>query len=298
MNYKKWDRIGEDEDSDSEVSDRVSRRSAEQGNKEHLRIRQKRKPPLNSLDLTRRKVQWEWMNSLGLSSTDLLKQAVSMGVNVDGLLSGGAFRTNEQTREKHLKALDYYNSKEALDGKVTTSIVTPGMDPISAKFVSSHSLNSLTTLNSVKQLRVGVINSKKLLWCTVVEPVFRISGMQVLVADPSDNVFTLAIYNLVDNTATTFDCQRKIPVGTRIGVKEPYLKCMNDGCLGLRVDNVCNIEIILPQKKSKKANGVPIVSASEYKELANADFKESKFDSARDLYSAGISALAQSGSYV
>ena len=68
--------------------------------------------------------------------------------------------------------------------------------------------------------------------------------MVVLVQDMSNNYFQVGIYNLINKKASISECQKLLPIGCKIGFKDPYLKSQASGYLGLRVDNPENMEII------------------------------------------------------
>jgi hypothetical protein len=98
----------------------------------------------------------------------------------------------------------------------------------------------------IKDLTKDSINHGKILWVTVEEPSYRMhtsSAITALVKDSQGTLSSLAMYNILPPRANTRDVEKYLPVGTRIGIKEPFFKCFLSGYLGLRVDNPGNLEI-------------------------------------------------------
>lgn len=230
----------------------------------------------------------EMLTSLNMTLGEMMDEMKSMnGMNVGGIFSGGIWQDGKELRERHQAAL------RENTGKGMYKMHNTSMDPISSGFVSSRDSKSLRVLKSVKELKVGQINTGVILWCTVIEPVFRVVGLQVIVEDAQKNVFIIAAYNFVSSAMPLPDCQKTLPVGCRIGMKEPYLKCYGTGYLGLRVDNPINMEIVIdgseastsaPIKQSMKGK-----SSLDYKNEGNEFFKKQEYKKAIVAYSVGIS---------
>ena len=73
-----------------------------------------------------------------------------------------------------------------------------------------------------------------------------------------------------------FPAQAHFPEGTRLAVKEPYLKLSNAGTLTVRVDDPSNVVVLdrpgdgdeaLVDPEALKARGKEVVSAQKTKEL-------------------------------
>lgn len=169
-------------------------------------------------------------------------------------------------------------------------VLNTNQDPISAGFISNKSIEELNEVKGLKLLKAGKINHGTILWGTVVEPTYKIVGLQCLIEDKMKQLSLLTIYNLVPNDASFDLCQRLVPVNSRIGIKEPYVKCFQTGKLGIRVDNPKNIKIIKPNS-AKNEEGT---SAYELKEKGNELFKMNNYDEAVQMY---ISALNHSDSH-
>jgi len=172
---------------------------------------------------------------------------------------------NNEIRQSYLESMRYQLSIKSDQHMVLNT--TP--DPISAGFISNKSIKELNEVKGLKQLKTGKINHGAILWGTVVEPTYKIVGLQCLIEDSLKQLSLLTIYNLVPNDATFDLCQKLVPVNSRIAIKEPYVKCFQTGKLGIRVDHPKNIEIIKPNS-TKNEEGV---SAHELKEKENELFK-------------------------
>jgi tetratricopeptide (TPR) repeat protein len=68
-----------------------------------------------------------------------------------------------------------------------------------------------------------------------------LSSIQCCVADREGTVTTLALYNFIPLTKNSLDASELFPIGTRFGIKHPYLKVAIHGNICLRVDNPCNV---------------------------------------------------------
>lgn len=61
--------------------------------------------------------------------------------------------------------------------------------------------------------------------------------MSLTVQDKTKAVINIGLYNQVDRDMRQAEVQEKFPKGTRIGIKNPYLKINMNGFLSLRNDN-------------------------------------------------------------
>ena len=235
----------------------------------------------------------QMMEDANVSYEDLLHSMFDdnkmSGMNFRGLFSGGEWEDNNTVRLRHLRAL--HHVKDSKHNEILVN--NPGVDAISAGFISNRDIKDLQCVQSVRHLNVGEVNIGVSISLTVVEDVFRMTGIQVLVQDSMNQMFNLAIYNLVSKNSTLRHCQNIIPKGSTIIVKEPYLKCCNNGTLGLRVDNVSNIIIIPPTTKSGTETGASR-NAMYFKEKGNEYFGKADYETAERCYSVGIGVLPNS----
>jgi ankyrin repeat protein len=133
----------------------------------------------------------------------------------------------------------------------------------------------------LSKLDNNIINYSKILWVEVREPCFKREAITALVWDDDNVMITLYLCNFVSLDATLHDVQYKFPVGCRLGIKEPYLKCMSSGFFGLRVDNPLNV--IHENLRLKTMNTI------ELKEEGNILYRSMKYLDAVEAYSVGLS---------
>jgi len=186
---------------------------------------------------------------------------------------GGVESSNEQLRQSHFNGLMVYGKCSKSNENI--NLITPGVDDIAARHVCNTDVARLQPIN-IDQLDKGVINKGKILWVTSVEPCYRISGLTLLVQDQKGRLANLGLYNVIKAHATSSDAQALFPVGTRLGIKEPYYKLQNSGHFGLRSDNPCNLIIQRPNSGSKQPNAL--------KTAGNQLFAEKRFEEAAEHF--------------
>ncbi|RHZ40933.1 hypothetical protein DYB31_007215 [Aphanomyces astaci] len=176
-------------------------------------------------------------------------------------------------------------------------VKTAGFDAVSSGFVSTAPVTSLAKVDSITTLRHGVINRGTILWCKVAAPVMRIVGVLALVEDGSGQLFQIGMYNFVDSQASALDCQRLLPEGTLLGVKEPYVKTFASGFMGLRTDHPSNIVVKRPNEQMHAT--VPPTAASSIEGLkaqGNAHFQAGDIIAAESCYSAALKQTTEAAS--
>jgi len=88
-------------------------------------------------------------------------------------------------------------------------------------------------------------------------------AIQMLVEDGEGTAINMSLYNVVPNTGKCSpDLLKVFPVGTRLAIKDPYLKIYTSGMPGLRVDHIGNVlggeggdggdRDVVPLKESKE----------------------------------------------
>ena len=185
------------------------------------------------------------MPDVGIGPGDILETMKNLNIDMKGLFTGGVFDDNETARSAYSKMAIMSNK---LTSKKEYGLTQNVPDSVSAGFISKKSINELNEVKSVRKLQAGIINQGVFICTTVVESVCRLVGINTLVEDSLGQLFLLALYNFVRDQSTNAECRKHIPVGSRIVVKEPYLKCFQSGKLGLRVDHPSNVEIKVPHQ--------------------------------------------------
>jgi hypothetical protein len=87
---------------------------------------------------------------------------------------------------------------------------------------------------------------------TVAEPPYSFpssSEVTILASNSEGDLNSLTLCNTFPSITTNADVQDYLPVGTKIGIKEPLMKCLSTGYYGLHVENPCNVEICMDLSK-------------------------------------------------
>jgi len=217
------------------------------------------------------------MSTIGITKEKIVFKKMSEGINLQGVVSGGIIQDSATAREQHI-----YRMRHQLALKTRNHISNTIPDPISSSFISTKQTSQLIKMDSLRCLKKGQINFGAVLFCHVVEPVYPVVGLQCLVADSTNQLFTLTIYNLVSSQSSFEKCQTIVPLNSVIAVKEPYVKCFNSGYLGIRVDHPKNVDIITEKKNDHHD------SYCDLKEKGNDLYKLCQYENAIDAYKSAL----------
>eukprot|EP00834_Sanchytrium_tribonematis_P007620 NODE_718_length_4500_cov_0.642127.p1 type:complete len:632 gc:universal NODE_718_length_4500_cov_0.642127:407-2302(+) len=188
--------------------------------------------------------------------------------------------------EMFKRTVEYGNScKERTKSKGDAFIATNHGIPV--KSCKEYENYSPITL---KEMKLNHVHEKKILVCqTITHPDKRVSIMAI-VEDNDANVALLALYNYKSGVSE----HQSLPIGSIIGIKNPFLKEFVSGQIGIRVDNPDTILELSPNDPllisvnwDRPFLG-PILNAENFKERGNLEFKNGKFEAAADLYSKGL----------
>jgi len=89
----------------------------------------------------------------------------------------------------------------------------------------------------------------------------------MLVEDWEGTAINMSLYNAVPNTGKCTplpDLLKVFPVGTRLAIKDPYIKFYTSGMPGLRVDHIGNV---LVRENGGDRELVPLKESKEYMRL-------------------------------
>jgi hypothetical protein len=169
---------------------------------------------------------------------------VEFQMRAERIKKGGELMGNDQEKKVHANFLFKANIVHNVNSnqKQGRRIY---LDTVSSSHVCTTAVSDLQEI-FIKDLTKDSINHGKILWVHIEEPCYRfhsLSAITVLVKDSEGTLLSLALHNILPPSATTKDAEKYFPVGTKIGIKEPFYKCFLSGYLGLRVDNPCNLEI-------------------------------------------------------
>jgi hypothetical protein len=167
--------------------------------------------------------------------------------------NGGVIMGNEMELMTHKESYLEANTVSKIDSSLGQHRRIY-LDTLSADHICTTEVSELKP-TLIKDL-VKDVNHGRIIWVTIEEPCYSSSTLKdsmgfhssnfitVLAKDSQDNLVSLALHNILLLGATTKDAEQYLPVGTRIGIKEPLYKSFLSGYLGLRVDNPCNLEIL------------------------------------------------------
>jgi hypothetical protein len=191
-----------------------------------------------------------------LENDESIQKFVKLDLKQKLLLQENAKRINnikpyERPDKDHISTLfnyrTQYESNKKEQNKNGCSIRSSF---ISTKQHSSHKeLCDLKPIN-LKDMKVNKIHYGYYLKCkTIVEP-FYIAGMNLLIEDKNGNIENLILYNY-SLRSYQIDPNNLIPQGTKLLIKEPFLKLFASAEkeFGIRVDSPTDILIINDEAK-------------------------------------------------
>ena len=200
---------------------------------------------------------------------------------------GGYLDNPEVGRFQFVKAAKMFikHQEDIKTGKLF-NVPMPGADSISESNVCIADVSSLREC-TIKQLfsSKGKPAEGRVLWVDQVEESFKTSAVQLCVQDKKGLVINLSLYNFVPPDNLIADVQKLFRVGTRLGIKHPYLKLSNSGKLTLRVDNPCNVIITNPTSNTNE-------EVTELKAQGNARVGAKDYTGASELYTLALEAAA------
>jgi hypothetical protein len=93
---------------------------------------------------------------------------------------------------------------------------------------------------TINDLEVGKIQDNTILWVKTITYPCQIASVNLIVEDRNKDVLFFSFYNQIKTTSYT-NLEQIFPIGTEIGIKQPYLLLSYTGTFSLRNDNPCNI---------------------------------------------------------
>lgn len=179
----------------------------------------------------------------------------------------------KQAASKFKMQLDYYKTQQRVNGCSVRSQFL---------FIKQHSSlhKDFSDLKPIllKNMQVNKIHTGHYLECQVVSEPFYVVGVNLLVQDQAGDVENLLMYN---HNAYDIEPTKYLPLGTRIVIKEPFLKlnASYPNEFELRVDSPTDFKIILPESDK---------SIDELIDQANALFQKGNYRSAFTVYSEAV----------
>ncbi len=226
--------------------------------------------------------------------TEIMASVASSGIKAlpPGMLeraamldAGGVLLSNAEMLRAHHSMLLAQTEKTRNGNKV---ILIPGVDDTAAGHVCAAELEALRA-TTIERLRKGAVNKGTKLECVLAADSFIVSGVLALVEDSVGRLVPLSLYNFLPSGSRQPDVARAFPAGMRLVIKEPYLKVMLSGTVGLRVDNPTNVVVVA-------AAAAPLprqpAAADSLKAQGNALFAQRDWAGAERAYSAALAVSA------
>jgi ankyrin repeat protein/tetratricopeptide (TPR) repeat protein len=143
---------------------------------------------------------------------------------------------------------------------------------------------------TVSQLQDNDINLGTIVWVTLIQPCFRTAAIQCLGEDSAGRYAQIELNNFIWSHETTEDAQAVFPVGTRLGIKEPYSTHhkrrggdeSSSTCV-VRVDNPCNVIVQRPKRSE---------SCESLKEQGDKMCQKKRYECAVELYTSAVENLS------
>eukprot|EP01038_Epipyxis_sp_PR26KG_P015582 gene15582-21046_t len=199
--------------------------------------------------------------------------------------NGGELMPPYMERLNHTRVMQSQLQMQSSDG---FHWMLPGIDDISGDNICD-SKSEILTECYINELMVdqfkGKIAVERILWVVTMEPCFRISGIQACVQDKFGVCIVLSLYNFISFDKSQEEVDKFLPINTKLGIKNPYLKVSNYGKLALRVDNPCNVIIERPPYSSLDA---VVVGSLELKIQGNAFYSNGDYLKAIEIYTQAL----------
>jgi len=238
-------------------------------------------------------------------------------MDLTGMFPSGTHRVL-QTREERIQA----HMKAVRESNTHAAAMTSTRD-----LVRKQPSVSLPDVSSLSQISIAKLEPKRIpyqgriLFCKIITPPMLMASAMTLVEDANGDLADLAVYNLTK-------AGKKLFIGRKIAIIEPFYKMRADGTPGIRVDNPSEIKYdieapsttmrettsIAVEQEVKKEAGMstaientdftPIIpdrypgmhrividlDALCHRDEGNAAFKMQRFDEAERLYTLALKA--------
>eukprot|EP01018_Ginkgo_biloba_P013722 Gb_24395 [translate_table: standard] len=159
------------------------------------------------------------------------------------------------------------------------SLKTSVTEPSSPSTVPLEGLREI----QLPDLRVGEIHTGRVVYGTLCVDAFKVVGIYSVMEDEYGRAVRLSIYNVALSTSTFEDVQRLYPKGTKLAIKEPFVKRGSaDGCVMIRVDNPKTIEFLSSPEKTASIS--TCLNVEELRKRGNRCFGDGDWTGAVSLY--------------
>eukprot|EP01084_Bolivina_argentea_P206864 353071_1 len=179
-----------------------------------------------------------------------------------------------------------HNTKAEKNGMVS---LQTNSDAVSCEHLCRKHENELKNA-LISNLVVNQINFGKKLNVTVVSECVQVVGIQLIVQDSQQNVLVLSLYNLVPLRTTVKELSLILPIGTKLIIKEPYVKKSASGDIAIRIDNI-HTNLIIIHPNDPKYITIKETNTLKLKKIGNDYFKKKMYSFAVRYYSESLNSI-------
>ena len=179
----------------------------------------------------------------------------------------GVKRSRQQLEQRHQQGLEMDKVYQRFNSDASTQ-----------KPTATRSWSNLVP-SCFEDLVLFSVAKGRVVHCQIIADPFVRVAVQLLVEDANRQVMQLQLYNQLPDTRGGGRHQviSKFVKGTKLSIAEPFLKVMNDGYRGIRVDTPADVQV-----------STPVSDVASLKASGNSAFSQGYFDLAKEKY---ISAL-------
>ncbi|CAJ1375283.1 unnamed protein product [Effrenium voratum] len=199
----------------------------------------------------------------------------------DFLPSWGRKRTRQELRRRHEMGVLHHKGWQAILSQNSDLKALKRSDATTQKPTAF--MKSWTSLvpSCFADLPLFMVAKGKVVHCTVIDHPFVSTAIQVLVEDDQGQLMSLQLYNQLPEGAfggfSADGVTSKFAKGTKVSIAEPFLKIMNDGYRGIRVDAPSDVRVSLVDS-----------DMTSLKTAGNSAFSKGQFDLAKEQYLAAL----------
>eukprot|EP00434_Breviolum_minutum_P035379 symbB.v1.2.031316.t1/scaffold3623.1/size53121/2 len=194
-------------------------------------------------------------------------------IRVDFLPTWGVKRSRQQLEQRHQQGLeetDKVYQRQQTDSNITSF----SSDASTQKPTATRSWSNLVP-SCFEDLVLFSVAKGRVVHCEIIADPFVTVAVQLLVEDANRQVMQLQLYNQLPDTrgGGRHEVISKFAKGTKLSIAEPFLKVMNDGYRGIRVDTPADVQV-----------STPVSDMASLKASGNSAFSQGYFDLAKEKY--------------
>lgn len=194
-------------------------------------------------------------------------------IRADFLPTWGVKRSRQQLEQRHQQGLE--ETDKVYQSQQTDSNITSfSSDASTQKPTATRSWSNLVP-SCFEDLVLFSVAKGRVVHCEIIADPFVTVAVQLLVEDANRQVMQLQLYNQLPDTrgGGRHEVISKFAKGTKLSIAEPFLKVMNDGYRGIRVDTPADVQVC-----------TPVSDMASLKASGNSAFSQGYFDLAKEKY--------------